>query len=142
DLAREFATNINTNQERCIFAGWVSKMGKAADPKETKKVCKHPSALSNTDNEQRVYPDDNSSCPANDTSKIQCNPVIFGYKKVNTKTNKGTLFCVTTENRAENSSYLCMKAALGQSQNAIDVDSTEVRLNYLRGQLSSNPTAF
>ncbi len=144
-LATDFhnlMSNRRGGRDNCIFAGWVSRT--VVSGGET--LCNHPDFVNGSSPtrhrngmtaEAQAYPAPaaNSGCGANDRTKIQCSPLIFGYKK----DADGSLFCVSAANRAHNSSFLCMQAALGSGANQ---DSKEDRLKALRQRLSENPNAF
>lgn len=121
--------NQNT---QCIFAGWVSQTYQSGG----KTLCGHPATMERA---ARGYPDPapNSGCGRNNTNYIQCNPLIFGYKHSGSK----SLFCVSTDNRAENSSFQCMKKSLGIiTENG--ADPVADRLSALRTNLSNSPAVF
>lgn len=132
-IASSFEQLLNnpqvTDSNRCIFAGWISETYQSGG----RTYCGHPSRSTRA---RAGYPTPPSGCGQNN-KKIQCNPVIFGYKKV----SDHSLFCVSTENTAENSSLQCMKKSLGLVTED-DADPTDDRLASLRSNLSSNPEVF
>lgn len=132
-IASSFEQLLNnpqvTDRNRCIFAGWISETYQSGG----KTYCGHPSRMSRA---RAGYPTPPSGCGQNN-NKIQCNPVIFGYKKV----SDHSLFCVSTDNSAENSSLQCMKKSLGLVTED-GADPTADRLASLRSNLSSNPEVF
>ncbi len=147
-LATDFQnlmSNRRGGRDNCIFAGWVSRT--VVSGGET--LCNHPDFVNGSSPnrhrsgmtaEAQAYPAPapNSGCGANDRTKIQCSPLIFGYKKE----ADGSLFCVSAANRAHNSSFLCMQAALGSGATPDSQDSKEDRLKALRRRLTENPGAF
>ncbi len=136
-LATRFSEILNnpavSEGNRCIFAGWISE---TAIGEDGKTYCNHPVRM---ERPARGYPNpvEGSGCSRNDTSQIQCNPLIFGYKNAVSH----SLFCVSTDDRAKNSSYHCMEKALGTVTEE-GADSRGDRLAALRNNLASNPTAF
>lgn len=147
-MAQDFA-NLSTREKvgggNCVFAGWISRV--------RDNVCVHPMAAefnpvpgdpSRQAPEFKSYPRDPSKgCNESQMQGkyIQCNPLIFGYKKK----SEGSLFCVSTDNLAENSSYRCMTAALESTRVASNNhDSAEQRLADLRSRYSQpeNAAAF
>jgi hypothetical protein len=134
-MGQDFVKLLEKPNSRCIFAGWVSQPSK--DSSGT-TVCSHPGFLKGA-TEKDAYPDPaaNSDCKKNDRKKIECSPVLFGYKK---ETDK-SLFCVDASDGAHNSSYNCMKAALAEGAEQKG-DSKEERLKNLRDRLAKNPEIF
>lgn len=132
-IASSFEDLLNnpqvTESNRCIFAGWISETYQSGG----RTYCGHPSRSPRA---RAGYPTPPSGCGQNN-NKIQCNPVIFGYKKV----SDHSLFCVSTANSAENSSLQCMKKSLGLVTED-DSDPAADRLATLRSNLSSNPEVF
>ena len=142
-----FATNFNrlfslskkTNSKSgatCIFAGWPSTMYKARDGQT---YCAHPGGTTATLEIKSSYPTPvaGTGCSKKDTSKIQCNPTLFGFKKA----SNNSLFCVTANDGAKNSAYHCMMEALKETSDDTR-DSKEDRLAIIRQGLSKNPEAF
>lgn len=124
-LANDFKKN--NKQNRCIFAGWISTV-------KSGSVCSHPNFMEDKPGKA------SASCGGNDpkTKKnfVQCNPVIFGYKNLQEK----SLFCVSTSNRAESSSFHCMQLALGIKKEE-GADDPKTRLDYLKSKYE-NPENF
>lgn len=132
-MANDFKTLSSRDKEgdgNCVFAGWISRT--------RGNICVHPRAeeLRGTPENVAYMANDKKGCnTAQKLGKhIECNPVIFGYKKK----SEGTLFCVSTDSNAENSSFECMKAALGEvvSGRGLTFDSKEERLKDLRDRYS------
>lgn len=128
------STRAKVGDGNCVFAGWVSRVKGS--------VCLHPMAAELNPNQNadsaeaefKAYPrDPDLGCnQAQMRGKyIQCNPLIFGYENP----SSGKLFCVSTDNLAENSSYQCMKLALSSG-------NTDQRLRDLRSRYSANASAF
>lgn len=151
DFGSAFARLMAKPGENCIFAGWPSMP--YVDSKDGKTYCAHPDFIQGTDSNRHTMkemtawtkgypnPKPGSGCGIDDRTKIQCNPALFGYKKVDSgNMANSTLFCVEAGNGAHNSAYHCMKEALKPSTNE-DTDAPESRLSFLRQQLSSNPAA-
>lgn len=151
DFGSAFARLMAKPGENCIFAGWPSMP--YVDKNDGKTYCAHPDFIQGTASNRhqtkamtawtKAYPDPKpgSGCDIDNRETIQCNPALFGYKKVDTANMaNSTLFCVPSGNGAHNSAYHCMKEALKPSTNA-DSDAPEARLSFLRQQLSSNPAA-
>lgn len=112
-------TEAQSNRNLCLFAGWIAETYKTTSGSTR---CKHPSVRNSF---TTGYPSSNASGCRPENKKIQCNPLIFGYKSQDDR----SLFCVTTEDSAHNSSYLCMKSALEEGD-------VEARLKFLRERLS------
>ena len=135
--AKDFTELItkDSNKKKCVYAGWISK----AIGEGNNVTCAHPGYLmgdkSQRDNtpEGRAYiaPKNGSDCDQGGKKKIQCSPVIFGYKSIKDRTP----FCVSAEDMARNSSFDCMQAALDLDTNNKG-DSKEDRLNYIKSRLT------
>lgn len=131
----QLAENFRLNSRRargkgnengnCIFAGWISKTKLNTDGTA---YCAHPGFVVEGGGRS-------SECSSRGKNWIQCNPVIFGYKKESEK----SLFCVKTNNQAENSSFECMKEAL--KENSPGADPKSKRLAFLKNKFS-NPKVF
>lgn len=128
-LGNDFMKLLQKQGSNCLFAGWVST---ASKDKSGKTTCAHPGK-----GKSYPAPEANSSCKKGDPKKIQCSPVIFGYKKESDK----SLFCVDATSGAHNSSYNCMKEALADSP-AQKGDPKATRLKNLRDRLAKNPEIF
>jgi len=134
--AKDFKELItkDSDKEKCVYAGWISKSIKEGN----KVTCAHPGYLmgdkskKNQTPEGRAYidPPNGSECDQGGKKKIQCSPVIFGYKSIKDKTP----FCVSAEDFARNSSFDCMQAALDLDDKNKG-DSKEDRLNYIKSRL-------
>lgn len=137
---------VNTSQNihgTCLFAGWVSRAVK----RKGEIVCAHPDFIGGTaanravtlESVQYPAPKAGSGCEdkKDNINFIQCNPVIFGYKKASDQ----SLFCVPTNNKAESAAYDCMKAAL-DIEKVPGADSKEDRLKDLKGRYAQNKSAF
>jgi hypothetical protein len=134
-MGKDFIQLLKRPESRCLFAGWVAAPVKTAPGKA---VCNHPGKKGLATPESKAYPEPkNNDCKKGDTSKIQCSPVLFGYKKESDQ----SLFCVDATNGAHNSSYNCMQEALAEGS-AQKGDSKEDRLKNLRNRLSQNPEIF
>jgi hypothetical protein len=128
------------SKDTCIFAGWISRTVMI----KGKPTCTHPDFIDGDQPNRHIrpngeiskesfaypYPKPGSKCGRDDKKMIQCNPLIFGYKKQSDE----SLFCVEAAEGAHNSSFNCMKAALNTE--ATDQDSREQRLKFLRDKLS------
>jgi hypothetical protein len=151
-MATEFNTLINTKQttngsqqdDTCIFAGWVSRVIFV----EGKPTCTHPDFIDGSGPNRHAtrmapesrgypYPTANSDCRKDDKKMIQCNPVIFGYQEISSKTP----FCVEAKDGAKNSSFMCMQSALNDETRP-KTDSKDVRLKYIREKLANTPNVF
>ena len=138
---RLFSLSKKTNSKsgaNCIFAGWPSTMYKARDGKT---YCAHPGGTTATLEIKASYPAPvaNTGCSKSDTSKIQCNPTLFGFKKA----SNSSLFCVAANDGAKNSAYHCMLEALKDKDPADNTrDSKEDRLAIIRQGLAKNPDSF
>jgi hypothetical protein len=137
DIANDFkilSTRSKVDDGNCIFAGWISRV--------QNNMCLHPRApyLQGSDEQRAYLRNDKKGCSPTQKqgSYIECNPIIFGYKN---KAN-GTLFCVSTLNKAENSSYSCMQEALKTRSQNEGIDKPEDRLNYLRDRLGRSSDVF
>lgn len=152
-LAQNFNTLMNYQRstaqgkldDNCIFAGWVSRVVYIKDAAGVPKpTCAHPDFIDGIGPDRHKtkmapeskgypYPDKakGSSCSKDDKMMIQCNPVIFGYKSVSSK----SLFCVEARDGAKNSSFNCMQLALKETGEA-GIDSKQVRLKDLRDRLA------
>lgn len=130
------------NKDTCIFAGWISR----AVMVNGKPTCTHPDFIDGDGPNRHVkpggiiaresfaYPEPlpGSSCGKDDKTMIQCNPLIFGYKKESTK----SLLCVEAGDESHNSSFKCMKAALKTEVNEAEQDPSSKRLKFLRDKFS------
>lgn len=138
-----FASNFtmlfnSTKGANCIFAGWPSTMHKG---RNNKTYCSHPGGPNASQKIKDRYPTPiaGTGCNKNDTSRIQCNPALFGFKKV----SDNSLFCVEAYNDAKNSAYHCMKEALKDTDESDkSQDTKEKRLAIIRQGLTKNPDAF
>lgn len=124
----QYSTRSTNNGEgNCIFAGWISKTRRNSDGNV---YCTHPGFMADKPGTKTAQ------CGSNDKNTkrnwIQCNPAVFGYKKESDK----SLFCVETRNKAQNSSFECMKEALKES--APNSDSREKRLAFLKNKFSDS----
>lgn len=135
-MGNEFIQLLKRPESRCMFAGWISTPSKIS---QDKTVCNHPGNLSKSAPEAKSYPapQKNSECKPGDPKKIQCSPVLFGYKKEADQ----SLFCVDASDGAHNSSFNCMKEALAEGS-AQKGDPKDTRLKNLRDRLSKNPEIF
>jgi hypothetical protein len=135
-IGADFIKLMDKPNSRCLFAGWVSNPVK---DKSGKTVCAHPGKKHDKSQEAQAYPDpgSTSACRKDDPKKIQCSPVIFGYKSEADK----SLFCVEATSGAHNSSFKCMKEALASDKKQAG-DSKEVRLKNLRDRLAKHPEIF
>lgn len=137
--------------DRCIYAGWVSRMSVAGtiqkDGTRVKRsLCLHPAFIS-TGNVQSSLPAETSAYQSDSSctgrGKISCSPLIFGYKNE----SKRSLFCVKAGvessgySQADNSSLYCMREALKLDQDA-GVDPVEKRLKYLRNAFKAKPEIY
>lgn len=134
-------------KDNCIFAGWISR----TVMKNGKPTCTHPDFIDGDSPNRHItpggmiaresfaYPDPQpgSNCGKNDKSMIQCNPLIFGYKKQSSK----TLICVKAGDDSHNSSFNCMKAALNPEASEAEQDSAANRLKFLRDKFSDPKNA-
>lgn len=128
------------SEGNCLFAGWVSRMVKDTNGK---LICAHPDFIRGSlptrgiTTENQFYPTPKGDCAANKDNKnfVQCNPVIFGYKDP----QKQELFCVSTNQMAENSAFNCMKEALKPGP---DDPKVKDRLNDLAKRVAANKDRF
>ena len=121
---------LKSKEANCIFAGWPSKTYLY----DGRHICSHPSKTSSPKiNGRYPSPSRGSACGKAGTTKIQCNPTLFGFQDM----QKKTLFCVDSSNGAQNSAYHCMKLALSDSDS-----QKEQRLKMLRENLDKNPEVF
>jgi hypothetical protein len=135
--AKDFTALItqDSDKKKCVYAGWISK----AIGEGSNVTCAHPGYImgdkSKKDQtpEGRAYiaPSSGSPCDQGGIKKIQCSPVIFGYKSIKDKTP----FCVSAQDMARNSSFDCMQAALDLDEKNKG-DSKEDRLNYIKSRLT------
>lgn len=146
-MAEQFAKLSTRDKENglgnCLFAGWVSRSEKGPDGKIH---CKHPDFIMGTQPNRLPSPESvnypvpksGSGCENFKDSRewVQCNPVIFGYKKVSDQ----SLFCVRTNNKAESAALSCMQKALTDS--APGADSRPDRMKDLKERYSNNKSAF
>lgn len=118
-------------RNRCLYGGWISTVG------GPENLCTHPSGA--TAPEVRSYYQSESSCSGRDN--ITCNPAIFGFKNVQTK----TLFCVpagrsggTGPFASDNSSRACMLKALASTPEA-GASTKEQRIQNIIAGIALNP---
>jgi hypothetical protein len=118
DFASRFLSTLSGAKDNslCIFAGWPSSM--------QNNLCRHPSTTSKMSEYQ-------NTCGV---GQVSCSPLIFGYKKIASK----SLFCAPTDDQAKNSALECMKQALKDPADP-DADSKDTRLNFLKDKLAANP---
>jgi hypothetical protein len=143
---------VTDGEDTCVFAGWISRAVK----KNGQTICSHPDSKKDENVKEQhsidgIIPKESfqypapklrSSCHKDGTKMVQCNPLIFGHKKLNTSDQSlSTLFCVQAKDGAENSSYECMEEAL-DSEKAPDQDSMADRLSYMRKNLSESEKNF
>ncbi|MFP5387248.1 MAG: hypothetical protein ACLGHN_14315, partial [Bacteriovoracia bacterium] len=130
-------SSLLSKPDSCLFAGWVSQTYKNANGDT---ICGHPSYMTNVAASYNSARKNNRCGDEEDKGKIQCNPIIFGYKKKSTQ----SLFCVSTVNGAENSSYHCMKEALKErdGRERRHTDDPRTRLNFLRQQFAQNKESY
>lgn len=128
-------------KEKCLYAGWVSKL-KVGISKTTGKeilTCPHPQSLDKKSDEYKAYVKAEKKCDFNDneTPKISCNPAIFGFKKG----SEQSLFCVDAGLvGSADSSIECMKLSLEEfPKDQTKVDSKETRLKLMREALAAKP---
>jgi hypothetical protein len=131
----------------CLYAGWISRAKKNA---KGEVVCSHPDFIGGTgpnrvitlENQHYPAPKPGSLCDVkkNDMSYVQCNPVIFGYKKVEAGKPRGDLFCVKVDDLGENAAFKCMQESL--KEKAEDADSKEARLEDLKRRYLEHKPAF
>ncbi len=125
----DFVALMDKGANRCIYAGWVSTV--------VNNVCVHPSkALKKVKGkwvaDQKVrnaYKNSASpSCERQGVNKIACNPVVFGFSKINGKSEgSSSLFCVDAgKGPAHNSSLECMEEATKSKDN----------IDFLKAKLS------
>jgi hypothetical protein len=150
DYAKNFTDQIENGNDKCFFAGWVSKMQlevarRPADPDaqapRRKRLCVHPSLINNPNApERKAYEEATAPCRSGRNGRdpqISCNPAIFGFKSESDK----SLFCVNSHASASNdAAYNCMQMALG-IQPVENSDSKETRLKALKGHLEKNENA-
>lgn len=135
-------------KDTCIFAGWISR----AVTINGKPTCTHPDFIDGDGPNRHVkpggiiaresfaYPEPvaGSNCGKDDKTMIQCNPLIFGYKKEASK----ALLCVKAGDDSHNSSFNCMKAALKtEGVNEAEQDLPAKRLKFLRDKFSDSKNA-
>lgn len=124
----------STADDRCIYAGWVSRTRPDMSVTGTRQVCQHPRSLNRNTPEAKAYTK-SSSCGKQSNNKIACNPAIFGFKNQ----AQGSQFCVPAGlHNSENSSYACMEHALGIKKEA-GADPAEKRMEYLKKQFEGKP---
>lgn len=130
---------IITSTNRCLYAGWISDMGAG-------NKCNHPSNAWNQNVRDMYQAQSGCGTSSTDRSKITCNPAIFGFKNIGSK----SLFCVdagqgrdTNGNpKADNSSRDCMAKALGMYQPPEpDTSPTQERLDAMITEINGNPVA-
>lgn len=127
ELAKLFIqdTENKNYKNKCFFAGWPSQI-----LSESPLLCSHPSKKPNESSILTKYHSVVSGCTG---SQVKCNPLIFGYKKIEDR----SVFCVETKGFAKNSSQLCMQKALTNDSDD-STDSKEKRLEYLKDKYSDS----
>lgn len=128
-------------EDACIYAGYVSKLvnGRCTNPallngKKGTTDERIKAAYLNVSNENGSAP---GKCGG--TTRISCNPVIFGYKQ----NANGVPFCVkTSPNEAHNAAYECMKLALTPNKKTSLTDAFETRKTKLADAMVSSASAF
>lgn len=116
----EFTTILN-QRNRCIYGGWISEM--------RGDKCTHP-----LNTQFRNIYQTEGGCTGN-SNQITCNPAIFGFKNVTSK----TLFCVPAGiNQADNTSRDCMAKALASPQES-GASTREQRIANMIEGIGRNP---
>jgi hypothetical protein len=125
----------------CIYAGYISKIvtGRCVSPGLiSAKTQVEPdksirAAYIAAANENAL-----KSGKCEGATKISCNPVIFGYKKV----DKAIPFCVTTSpTEAHNAAFSCMKEVLTDNKDKTLTDSKTFRLENLKAAMADKASA-
>jgi hypothetical protein len=109
-FADEFnkALSEKDSNDKCIYAGWVSRMKpmpfREQDRTVNKQVCVHPKKLDSTDELSKSYRKVLDRCKENE---IACQPAIFGFK------NASNPICVKVHlfDEVQNASAACKKEA-------------------------------
>ncbi len=130
----QFLTDLRgvlRQRNRCLYGGWISTVG------GSENLCTHPSQASAP--EVRSMYQSERDCTGRNS--ISCNPAIFGFRNVQTK----TLFCVPAGRvgssapfDSDNSSRACMLKALSTTAEA-GTSSREDRLQNIINGISLNP---
>lgn len=132
---------IKLGTEACIYGGYISKLkdGRCVSPGMISKTSKSKidiairAAYFTAANENA-----NKSGKCEGPTKISCNPVIFGFKKV----NSSVPFCVNTSpSEAHNAAYECMKVALSDNKQSGSTDAKAKRLQNLKDALADSTAA-
>lgn len=107
---------------KCLYGGWISSM-------DRNNKCIHPARGSSAN----LYQSETGCTGGN--NQITCNPAIFGFKNVASK----TLFCVAAgERHSDNSSRDCMLKALADPPEA-GASTREQRIRNMIDGISANP---
>jgi hypothetical protein len=138
DLGKDYVQLMNKlGSKACIYAGWVSTI---YEDGKGHFYCLHPTR-SSVKEVRDIYNQTNPASNKCDSSKIACNPMVFGFKKF----DKKTTFCVDASisgstYKSHNAAYSCMKNALEENPKDITIQDTKHdRLKTLSDAVSSSP---
>lgn len=128
---------VSLGDNACIYGGYISKLvdGRCVSPGMISKTSKSKNDIAiraayfTAANENA-----NKSGKCEGPTKISCNPVIFGFKKV----ADNVPFCVNTSpSEAHNAAFECMKEALSDKKSNL-TDSKDTRLGNLKAALGDS----